>query len=92
MTLLDWKPKGWSVLAEVRIILRDAGFSNLSEECCRGWARDFIKKYLPDWEPGNEFTWKEAQIIGEAFDELLVQCDEPVPRLEALHKAKKRRR
>lgn len=57
--------------ADVRIVMRAEGLTELSIEARKRWAREFIQQSVPWWSPGTALHWAEQQMVGAAFEVLL---------------------
>lgn len=68
MTLIDWKRRPRLILREVQLILAADGKVSATEYECRAWAREFIRRYLPSWQPGDPLDQESARLIGSSFE------------------------
>lgn len=74
MSLIEWRPNGVSIEAEVRIIMTKERHADTSSAACKEWVRNFIKEQVATWHPGRALTWQEAQQVGRAFEERLLKA------------------
>lgn len=68
MTLLDWKSHPRLLMNDVKLILLAEGKGVITPSDCIEWARAFIRRYEPSWQPGDDLEFETWRLIGGSFE------------------------
>jgi len=54
--------------ADIRIIMRFEGLTDLSIPACKEWTRALIRCVFPMWMPGHKLTSNQEERLGSYFE------------------------
>jgi hypothetical protein len=57
--------------ADVRLVMRAEGLTDLSIAACKRWVRAFILAQVSCWTPEARLAWHEVQRVSAAFEDRL---------------------
>jgi len=66
--LFHWRR---DIEADIRIVMRAEGLTDLSIASAKEWARAFIKAHYPLWVPGHKLRPEQQSALGAAFENKL---------------------